>query len=138
MANDTAPRLSRETVERIYPLRPLQQGMLFHELSTPEAPPYFRQVSFTIDGAFDPALCEATWNRLMERHELLRSAFDYETTSQPLQIVLKRQTVEFGFEDLEGADAAARVQAWRRADERRGFDLRRDRLMRIQLFRLGP
>lgn len=137
MANDASPRLSRETVERIYPLRPLQQGMLFHELSTPEAPPYFRQVSFTIDGAFDPALCEATWNRLMERHELLRSAFDYETTSQPLQIVLKRQTVEFGFEDLEGADAAARIQAWRSADERRGFDLRRDRLMRIQLFRLG-
>ncbi|WP_342235492.1 amino acid adenylation domain-containing protein [Inquilinus sp. OTU3971] len=138
MANDTAPRLSRETVEWIYPLRPLQQGMLFHELSTPEAPPYFRQVSFTIDGAFDPALCEATWNQLMERHELLRSAFDYETTSQPLQIVLKRQTVEFGFEDLEGADAAARILAWRRADESRGFDLRHDRLMRVQLFRLGP
>ena len=133
-----AARMDREAVERIYPLRPLQQGMLFHELTAAGGvSPYFRQVSFSLCGAVDATACEAAWNRLLERHALLRSVFDYERTAQPLQIVLKQQTVDFSFEDLEGADAAARIDDYRRTDTRRGFDLRCDRLMRVRLFRLG-
>jgi len=130
-------KLSRDTVEAIYPLRPVQQGMLFHELSSPGASPYFRQIAFRLRGKIDPILCEAAWNRLMARHCLLRSVFDYETAAQPLQIVLKQQDVEFGYQDVSGPQAEARIQAWREADARRGFQLRHDRLMRIHLFRLG-
>jgi amino acid adenylation domain-containing protein/non-ribosomal peptide synthase protein (TIGR01720 family) len=129
--------LDRDAVERIYPLRPAQQGMLFDELTAVGVSPYHRQVSFTLEGTVDEAACEAAWNSLLARHILLRSIFDYERTGRPLQIVLKNQTVEFGLEDLVGADAAARIAAWRQADTRRGFDLRRDRLMRVRLFRLG-
>lgn len=135
--NKGVPKLSREDVEAIYPLRPVQQGMLFHELSTPGASPYFRQVSFRIAGKVDPAFCEVAWNRVMARHCLLRSVFDYETAAQPVQIVLKRQDIEFGYLDVAGPQATAQVLAWREADTRRGFHLRHDRLMRVQLFRLG-
>ncbi|WP_316976893.1 amino acid adenylation domain-containing protein [Shumkonia mesophila] len=135
--NKGVPKLSRENVEAIYPLRPVQQGMLFHELSSPGASPYFRQMCFRLSGKIDPTLCEATWNRLMARHCLLRSVFDYETAAQPIQIVLKHQDVEFGYLDVAGPDATARVLAWREADAKRGFHLRRERLMRVQLFRLA-
>lgn len=135
--NSVAAKLSRDDVEAIYPLRPVQAGMLFHELQAEGRSPYFRQVSFALAGTVDPALCEATWNRLMARHALLRSVFDFEKTTKPVQIVLKRLDVDFGFEDVRGPQAEGRVRAWRDADARRGFRLRHDRLMRVRLFRLA-
>ncbi|MYM92106.1 hypothetical protein GTP91_33690, partial [Rugamonas sp. FT82W] len=131
--------LARDAVERVYRLTPLQAGMLFHELKTREletggASPYHRQMRFEIEGEIDAAACEAAWNGLLARHALLRSVFDWERTAQPLQIVLKQQRVAFEARD---ADAAA-VADWCAADVARGFDLRRDALIRVALFRLGP
>ncbi|WP_313918244.1 amino acid adenylation domain-containing protein [Tahibacter sp.] len=126
--------LTRDAVERVYRLTPLQAGMLYHELETPGASPYHRQVRFEIEGEIDAAACEAAWNGLLARHAMLRSVFDWERTAQPLQIVLRQQRVAFEARD---ADAAA-VDQWCAADVTRGFDLRRDALIRIALFRLGP
>jgi amino acid adenylation domain-containing protein len=133
----TGARLSRESVERVDPLTPVQQGMLFHDLAAADASPYHRQAFFRLLGTVDPGLTEAVWNQLLGRHALLRSVFDYERTAQPLRIVLKSQTVDFGFTDLSRTDAEAEIQAWRREDLRRGFDLRRDRLIRVHLFKIG-
>jgi len=126
--------LARDAVERVYRLTPLQAGMLYHELETCGASPYHRQVRFEIEGVIDAAACEAAWNGLLARHAMLRSVFDWERTAQPLQIVLKQQRVAFEARD---ADAAA-VADWCAADLARGFDLRRDALIRVALFRLGP
>jgi amino acid adenylation domain-containing protein len=131
------PRLSRESVERVDPLTPVQQGMLFHELAAADTSPYHRQAFFRLRGTVDPRLTESVWNLLLSRHALLRSVFDYERTARPLRIVLKSQTVDFGFTDVSRTDAEAEIQAWRQQDLRRGFDLRRDRLIRVHLFKIG-
>ncbi len=132
--SDAPAPLARDAVERVYRLSPLQAGMLFHDLMAPGDSPYYRQMSFMLEGEVDAGHCEAAWNALLARHPMLRSVFDYERTAQPLQIVLKTQTIEFHAGDASG-DAVAR---WRRADAARGFDLRRDRLMRVALFRHAP
>ena len=137
MTSDT-PRLPRDAVERLYPLGPLQAGMLYHDLLAAGARPYLRQVSFSLRGAVEPALIEASWNALLERHPLMRSLFDHERTAQPVQIVLKVQTAEFDVIDVEGRDADGTIEAWCEADARRGFDLARDALTRVTLFRIAP
>ncbi|MDR3516547.1 MAG: amino acid adenylation domain-containing protein [Azospirillaceae bacterium] len=138
---DPDRRPARAAVAAVYPLLPLQQGLLFHELLEPEDQPYFRQVSFWIVGdGFDPALCAPVWNALMARHPLLRSIFDYQNTAHLVQLVLKQRDAEFAEADLSGLGAAAQsahIAAWRAADRARGFDLRHDPLIRVQLFRLG-
>jgi amino acid adenylation domain-containing protein/non-ribosomal peptide synthase protein (TIGR01720 family) len=128
-------KLPRELVERVYPLLPLQAGMLYHELMSPGVSPYHRQVRFSLEGEVDPALCEAAWNALLARHPLLRSVFDYERTAQPVQVVLKAQSVEFHWEETA---TDSRIARWRVDDALRGFDLRRDRLLRVALFRRAP
>jgi len=133
-----AAKLDRSTVERVYRVRPLQAGMLFHDLLTPGVAPYYRAVTFTILGEVDAQACEAAWNGLLARHPLLRAVFDYERTDQALQIILKTRTIEFCAEDLAHCDAAARIAAWCHADAARGFDLRHDCLIRVALFRVGP
>lgn len=136
----TSRRISRQDVQSIYSLLPMQKGMLFHDLASPEHQPYFRQVSFRIEGRMDPQLCERSWNELMARHESLRSCFDYENTSQLLRLVWKRRSIEFGYRDLAGTDEPAQtagLNEYRGRDRKRGFDLRRDPLMRVQLLKLG-
>lgn len=129
-----ASPISRDSVERLYRLTPLQTGMLYHELRAGGPSPYHRQMCFDIEGDVDPAACESAWNGLLARHPLLRSVFDWERTAQPLQIVLKRQRVVFESRNAD-TEAAGR---WREEDLRRGFDLAADPLMRVALFRLGP
>ncbi len=135
MTPNLSAKLAREVVERVYPLLPLQAGMLYHELMSPGVSPYHRQVRFSLEGEVDPALCEVAWNALLARHPLLRSVFDYERTAQPVQVVLKAQSAEFHWEE---AATDARIERWRRDDALRGFDLRRDRLLRVALFRRAP
>jgi len=145
MSNRIGPgrRPARDEVEAIYPLLPLQQGMLFHDLLTPGDQPYFRQVSFRIEsepGGFDPALCRQVWRALIARHEALRSVFDFENTARLLQLVLKQGVTAFDAEDLSGLDPAAqtaRIDSFRTEDRGRGFDLRGGPLTRIRLFALG-
>lgn len=145
MSDRAAPvrRPGRDEVAAIYPVLPLQQGMLFHDLLSPGDQPYFRQVSFRIESdadGFDPALCRDAWRALIARHEALRSVFDFENTSRLLQLVLKQGETVCDEEDVSGLDEAAqaaRIAAFRAEDRSRGFDPRVGPLTRVRLFRLG-
>lgn len=131
------PPIPRDRVQAIFSLSPLQRGMLFHDLASAGPSPYFRQVSFRLEGSVDAAMCRAAWNALMVRHPLLRSAFDVARASQPLQIVLKTRDVEFVTGDLSAQPGRDRwLDQWKDADRQRGFDLLADPLMRVALFRL--
>src|ERR1700754_5016992 len=101
MSSDALPPLPREAEERVYRLSPAQAGMLFHDLASPGRSPYDRQVSYCLEGVIDPVCCEAAWNRLLARHAMLRSLFDHERAAEPLQIILRSQTVDFHYEDVE-------------------------------------
>src|SRR5262249_10798473 len=43
--------VGRHGIEDIYPLSPMQQGMLFHTLFAPESGVYYEQLSCTVSGA---------------------------------------------------------------------------------------
>ena len=136
----TSPTLQRQDLQSLHRLLPLQQGMLFHDLASPGRQPYFRQLAFRLEGPLDPGLFERSWNELMARHDALRSGFDYESAAQPLRLVWKQRRVAFSHADLTGltaAEQAVRIGQYREQDRRRGFDLRRDVLVRVALFQLG-
>ena len=126
-------------VTDLYPLSPLQEGMLFHSLyNGPSA--YFQQLMFPLAGALDPGAFQRAWNMLIERHEVLRTRFLHRGADRPLQAVLRKSEVEFHMEDIRGIAAEERgdlIKERRAADVRRGFALDRDMLMRVHLFWLA-
>ena len=123
-------------VEDIYPLSPMQQGMMFHTLSGDGS--YFEQSSWEIKGPLDVPSFEKAWCAVMNRHPVLRSSFLWEELDEPLQVVHRNLDMALVVQDWRGLDQREqhrRFQEFLGADLRRGFELDEPPLMRIALFR---
>jgi amino acid adenylation domain-containing protein len=127
-------------IEDIYPLTPLQEGMLFHTLMAPGSGIYLMQDRFELQGRVDVAAFREAWDRVIRRHPVLRTGFVWETRSVPHQIVYKTLDVPFEYfdwRDLRQDEQESRLDALLRAELQEGFDLTRPPLLRLRLFRLG-
>ncbi|MGJ5068406.1 non-ribosomal peptide synthase/polyketide synthase [Bradyrhizobium oligotrophicum] len=131
-------------VEDIYPLSPMQQGMLFHALRDSDSGNYVSQIAVDIEGA-DAARLRAAWQAVTARHAVLRTAFVWRDLSgAPQQVVHRQVPVPFVEEDwrdrADSMDRATRDAALAEvaaAEWRAGFDLSRPPLQRVRLIDLG-
>ena len=58
----------------LYPLSPMQSGMLFHSVYDPQGSAYVNQLRIGI-GGLDPVRFRAAWQAVFERHDTLRTGF---------------------------------------------------------------
>jgi amino acid adenylation domain-containing protein/non-ribosomal peptide synthase protein (TIGR01720 family) len=125
-------------IEDVYPLAPLQSGMLFHSLYAAGSEIYFEQLACTLRGPLDVAAFARAWQAVEDREPVLRTAFAWEGLERPLQVVRRSVEVPWVLEDWRGeADPSGRLRAYAAADRARGFDLARGPLMRVALLRTG-
>jgi len=124
----------------LYPLTPLQQGLLFHCLKAPHADVYLTQVCWSLDGALDAETLHAAWTAVVDRHPTLRTSFHWRGLGVPHQTVHRAAPVHLEQHDWRAATSEQQQRRMREflgADRRRGFDLDRAPLMRLSLIRLG-
>lgn len=133
--------MSAANVEDLYPLSPVQRGMVYHSLLAPDSGVYTLTTVCTIRGALDVDVFRAAWQLLIDRHAVLRSgltATGAEALRDSLQVVYRRLHVPLevqDWRDLDPAEQARRLDAYLEDERRRGFDLARPPLMRLALFR---
>src|SRR5438309_692034 len=70
-----------------YPLSPMQRGMLFHSISGHTPGVDIEQVFCLLHEELDAAALERAWQRVLERHEVLRTTFHWEGVAKPEQEV---------------------------------------------------
>ncbi|MDP9511284.1 amino acid adenylation domain-containing protein [Pseudomonas protegens] len=119
-------------VQDIYPLAPLQEGMLYHYLSAPQGDPYVLQAHFAFaDRQRLQAFAEALqW--VIERHDILRTAIVWESLDEPLQVVLRQAPLQCEVLPLDAAGGDALAQLQQRYDSRHfRLDLRQAPLLRL-------
>ncbi|WP_199896765.1 non-ribosomal peptide synthetase, partial [Streptomyces niger] len=125
-------------VEDIYPLTPMQSGMLFHTLAEPGSGAYFEQMSFVLDGVTDPRLLERAWHHVTDHLEILRGSVVWEQVDRPLMVVRRRVATPVTHLDWRGLSADEQAEALARhlaEDRARGIDLSATPLVRIALAR---
>ena len=100
-----------ETLQRIYPLTPMQESMLLEHISDPEGMAYRLGYVFELDTLVTREAAERAVARLERKHEVLRTAFIYENVSAPRQAIVERSArVETrDLSDRPDPDAAARA-----------------------------
>ncbi len=127
-------------VEDIYPLTPMQAGMVFHGLSQGVDGVYFQQVTFVAEGVDDPRLLGRAWQQVVDQTPILRTSVVWEGVREPLQVVHREATVPVGYHDWATLTEPQRDERLRQllaADRVQGFDLATAPLMRIALARLS-
>jgi amino acid adenylation domain-containing protein len=132
--------MSTSNIESIYPLSPMQHGMLFHCLYAPESEVYFDQFTCTLDGGLDVEAFTRAWQKVVDRHPVLRTSFIWERREKPLQVVQRRvklQLAQHDWREFEKSQQQERLEQLIQADRARGFDLSRAPLMRQILIRLS-
>ncbi|WP_160103359.1 amino acid adenylation domain-containing protein, partial [Rhodococcus sp. T7] len=126
----------------VWPLSPLQAGMLFHaELADDSLDAYLVQVSLELDGAVDPRRLRRAADALLARHDNLRAGFLRDAEGNAVQVVRARVEAPWREVDLTalGEEAAASEVTRLLAEDRvRPFDMTRAPLIRFILIATGP
>ncbi|MBK4215984.1 hypothetical protein JJJ17_08615 [Paracoccus caeni] len=135
---ETEDAARRRNIENIYPLAPLQEGILFHTLMAPgSSGVYMPQIAFHLSGRIDATRLRAAWEQVLARHSALRSSIHWEERDEPFQVVYRQLPLPWEELDWQGQDAAANLAALFEANRARPFDLRRPPLMRLSFARIA-
>jgi hypothetical protein len=128
-----------KNVEEFYPLSPIQEGMLFHNLYAPEAGDYILQFNCLLERLPEVEGFEQAWQSVVDRHTVLRTFFVWEGVKRPIQVVQRQVKLPLEQQDwrkLEKAEQEEALKSFLVKDRARGFDLNRAPLMRLVLIRL--
>ncbi|WP_425274976.1 amino acid adenylation domain-containing protein [Pseudomonas corrugata] len=118
-------------VQDIYALAPLQEGILYHHLVSPQGDLYVQQAMFNLD---DRARLDTFVNALqgvIDRHDILRTAVLWDGLREPVQVVLREASLAVQTCTVEpGQDVMAQLRE--RFDPRHyRLDVRQAPMMRL-------
>ncbi|MEE8584259.1 MAG: non-ribosomal peptide synthase/polyketide synthase, partial [Acidobacteriota bacterium] len=127
----------RSQVEDLYPLSPMQQGMLPQSLYQPHE--YVVQNTCRLEGKLQAEHFKQAWRQVIERQPILRTAFLWEGLGEPLQLVQRRAGPHW--EEADWRQLSVQEQREKLADLladdcNAEIDLTRAPLMRFHLIRL--
>jgi amino acid adenylation domain-containing protein len=118
-------------VQDIYPLAPLQEGILFHHLLNEQRDAYILPVLFAFEtrARLDDFL--GALRQVISRHDVLRSAILWEALPRPVQVVYRQAGLPVEEIDCAGNDPEAVLRA-RMTPDKLHMDLRRAPLVQVQ------
>ncbi len=127
-------------IKDIYSLSAMQEGMLFHYLVNEQSTAYIEQMNLRINGSIDHELFGEAFNKIIQRHDVLRTLFLYKNMKKPRQVVLKQRTSSIRFENifhLKKSEQEKYIKDFIIKDRETGFDLTSDVPMRFSILKLS-
>ncbi len=122
-----------KNVDGIYPLSPLQEGILFHRLVNERTDTYVLSALLELQSrAHVDALIDAL-QKVVDRHDALRSAVLWEKLSQPVQVVYREAKLPVATIELDAHRDAIEQMSERMQPFGQRFDLRHAPLVRLQV-----
>ncbi len=118
----------------VYPLTPIQRGMLFHSISGEADAVYVQQLDLPLLGPLDVDAFAAAWASVQQRYAVLRTAFAWKGLPDPVQVVGEKVKLPLEILDWRGrADNEDEFAALRATERTRSFALNRAPLFRLVL-----
>ncbi|MBD2336733.1 amino acid adenylation domain-containing protein [Calothrix sp. FACHB-156] len=127
------------SIKDLYQLSSMQQGMLFNHLFAQKPGVDIEQMICLVDEKINVFAFQQAWQKVVERHAVLRTSFDWESEQEPQQCVHQKVIIPLEQQDWRGLsdiEQSTKLQAYLQSDRRRGLQLNVAPLMRLALFRL--
>src|SRR5581483_5291623 len=129
-----------QAIEDIYELSPMQQGILFHSLYAPQSGVYTAQRICILKGKLNISAFTRAWQKVIDRHPVLRTSFHWKEVDQFLQVVHQRVNLpwkQLDWQRLSPVEQQSQLEGLLAADRTLGFELDRAPLLRLTLIQLN-
>ncbi|MBJ3777493.1 non-ribosomal peptide synthetase [Acuticoccus mangrovi] len=119
-------------LDDVWPLTPMQAGLLFHSQRASGQDPYLVQLRLELDGPLDPGRLQRALNSLVKRHPSLNVRLAHDRHGRPVQLVPAQASLPLRTIVLDdgASDGVDRIAA---EDRARGFDLVGGSLIRASM-----
>ncbi|MGY2261720.1 non-ribosomal peptide synthetase [Pseudomonas sp. SDO55104_S430] len=127
-------------IEDVYPLTPMQEGMLLHTLLEPGTGLYYMQDRYRINSELDPQRFAQAWQAVIARHEALRASFCWNVGEDMLQVIHKPGSTPIEYldwSDVAEAEQEPKLQHLLKTEREAGFDLLNQAPFHLRLIRVG-
>ncbi|USW94477.1 non-ribosomal peptide synthetase [Pseudomonas proteolytica] len=127
-------------IEDVYPLTPMQEGLLLHTLLEPGTGLYYMQDRYRINSELNPERFALAWKAVIARHEALRASFCWDVGEDMLQVIHKPGSTPIEYLDWTGTPTEQqepRLQALLKSEREAGFDLLNQAPFHLRLIRVG-
>ncbi len=127
-------------LDDIYPLSPIQSGLLFQKLYDLESDAYFIQSIFELNN-LNVCKWRAAWNAVVNRHDSLKAGFFWVGLDEPVQLIHKKVELLWAEEhwiqkDDTDLPIEEKLQKLLYDERRKGFDVSKAPLMRFNLIQI--
>ncbi len=120
-------------VQDIYPLSPLQEGMLFHHLLNEDNDTYVLSTLFALESRAHAAVLVEALQRVIDRHDILRTAVLWQRLPRPVQVVYRHAKLQAEEIELTAAVPALEQLTALMRPECARLNLRQAPLVRLQI-----
>ncbi|NUT30757.1 MAG: AMP-binding protein, partial [Streptomyces sp.] len=131
----------RSAVEDVWPLSPLQEGLLFHAAFDDQGPDVYQgQRLLDLTGPLDAGRLRTAWERLLARHPALRAGFRRRRSGEAMQVIARNVELPWREADLSGlpeAEVAPGLDKLAEAERAERFRPAVPPLLRLLLIKLG-
>jgi len=121
--------------QKSYPLSATQAGVLFRSLSTPGKSWEIKQLVCRLPIDIDIAALEYAWRQIWQKHEVLRTIFDWQKTDHPIQYIC--ENIDLPWSNLDwrncAEDPRALLEKFLLQDKLQSFKLNQPSLLRLVL-----
>ncbi|MES2296924.1 MAG: amino acid adenylation domain-containing protein, partial [Pseudomonadota bacterium] len=122
-------------VQDIYPLGPLQEGILFHHMLSAHSDPYVIPMLFKIRGEHALEEFLGALQFMVDRHDVLRTAVFWKGLPTPVQVVCRRVTLPVSYLEAQpGQDSLSFAQSLCARDAQH-MDLSQPSLLKVKIVR---
>lgn len=88
----------KERIESVFPLLHMQGALLFHKLQAGRDEG-FLQLSCSLSGPLNVEVFQKAWQKVSQRHAVLRTSLHWEGISQPVQVIQPQVQLTWRMED---------------------------------------
>lgn len=121
-----------DKIEKIYPLSPLQEGLFFLKMKNESSAQYVVQNVIELEGKITSEIIVDAFKLLSLRYDVLRTIFHFNAKGRPVQIVLRNKYIECETKEMLG-ESQETIKKLCEEDVQRGFDFKKDTLMRATI-----